>query len=341
MRRAIASSWRCGVTTVSADGSDGRPAAGRVPEFFVLGQPKSGTTALFEMLRTHPQIFMPARKEPRFFASEMYHRDPPRPGGTPKTLDEYLSWFEDARPNQRVGEASPWYLWSRAAAGRIADVQPAARLIAFVREPASLLRSLHLEFVQLYVEKETDFKKAMALEEPRRRGRHIPRYTYWPQMLQYAEHVRTTEQLRRYHAVFPREQMLTLIYDDFRDDNPTAVRRVLRFLDVDETLPVEMREANPTVRVRASRLHDALHSISVGTGPTSLALKEAIKSVTPRRLRHHLVRTTKERLLYADPEPVDEEFMLSLRRRFKPEVVRLSEYLGRDLVSLWGYDDLG
>ena len=33
--------------------------------------------------------------------------------------------------------------------------------------------------------------------------------------------------------------------------------------------------------------------------------------------------------------------MLELRRRFKPEVVALSEYLGRDLVTLWGYDDLG
>jgi hypothetical protein len=32
--------------------------------------------------------------------------------------------------------------------------------------------------------------------------------------------------------------------------------------------------------------------------------------------------------------------MVELRRRFKPEVLALSEYLERDLVALWGYDRL-
>ena len=41
------------------------------------------------------------------------------------------------------------------------------------------------------------------------------------------------------------------------------------------------------------------------------------------------------------PPPPDEEFMLELRRRYKGEVLALSEYLDRDLVSLWGYDELG
>jgi len=50
------------------------------------------------MLKQHPQIFMPDRKEPRFFVEEMLHRDAPRPGGTPKTMEEYLTWFEDAEP---------------------------------------------------------------------------------------------------------------------------------------------------------------------------------------------------------------------------------------------------
>jgi len=67
-----------------------------MPGAFIIGQPKSGTTALYEMLKQHPQIFMPDRKEPRFFVEEMLHRDAPRPGGTPKTMEEYLTWFEDA-----------------------------------------------------------------------------------------------------------------------------------------------------------------------------------------------------------------------------------------------------
>ena len=65
----------------------------RPPDFFIVGQPKSGTTALYEMLRRHPQIFMPENKEPWFFAEELHERTPPRPGGTPETLAEYLALF--------------------------------------------------------------------------------------------------------------------------------------------------------------------------------------------------------------------------------------------------------
>lgn len=329
-----------GVADRQVTGAPPDPSSGRIPDFFIAGQPKSGTTALYEMLKDHPQIFLPDRKEPRFFATEMYDRDPPRPGGTPATLGEYLAWFDGARPDQRVGEASPWYLWSRDAASRIAEIQPRARIIAILREPASLLRSLHMEFVQLYVEVETDFRKAILLEEDRREGRNVPRYTYWPQMLQYAEHIRTVDQLSRFHAAFPREQMLVLIYDDFRIDNHAALRRVMRFLDVDDTVSLAVKNANPTVQVRSGRLHELVHSVQVGHGPISRVAKASIKAVTPRRLRREALLTTQKRIVWSEPDPPDEEFMIELRRRFKPEVVALSEYLGRDLVALWGYDRL-
>ena len=176
--------------------------AGRLPDFFIVGHAKSGTTALYEMLRAHPQIFMPDSKEPWFFAAELLERTPPRPEGTPRTLDEYRAWFAGARPEQRVGEASALYLWSHTAAGAIAEVQPEARIIAILREPASFLRSLHLQFLETYIETEPDFARALALEDARRQGRQVPRHTYWPQALLYSEHVRYVEQLRRYHEAF-------------------------------------------------------------------------------------------------------------------------------------------
>src|SRR6266568_3928211 len=97
----------------------GRVPARRVPDFFIVGQHKSGTTALYEMLRRHPQIYMPDMKEPRFFASD---------------------------------------LRSRTAASAIAAAQPGARIIAILREPASFLRSLHLHLLQEGVETHQDFR---------------------------------------------------------------------------------------------------------------------------------------------------------------------------------------
>jgi hypothetical protein len=327
--------------TVSAQATAAAlPSAGRMPDFFIVGHGKSGTTALYEMLGRHPQIFMPASKEPWFFASELHERTPPRPEGTPRTLDEYASLFTGAAPGQRVGEASSLYLWSRTAAGAIARVQPGARIVALLREPASFLHSLHLQFVEVYVEPEIDFRKAISLEPERRQGRHLSRHSYWPQVLLYSEHVRYVEQLRRFERFFPPEQILVLIYDDFRSDNEATVKRVLRFLEVDDRQPIEVRHANPTVHVRSPRLHQVMHALSIGRGPLSLAVKEAIKGVTPPRARRKMVRVAKQRLIYGDPAPPDEELMLELRRRFKPEVAAISEYLGRDLITLWGYDSI-
>ncbi len=63
-----------------------------------------------------------------------------------------------------------------------------------------------------------------------------------------------------------------------------------------------------------------------------------VKALTPQRLRRSALRVTQQRVVHAPPPAADERFMNELRRRFKPEVEALSDYLGRDLVSLWGYD---
>jgi sulfotransferase family protein len=322
-----------------------RASRKRVPDFFIVGAPKSGTTSLYQMLRRHPQIYMPDLKEPRFLASDMRPRagfsEGPKDIGYPVTLDDYLALFDDAMPEQRVGEASTSYLWSRTAAATIAELQPDARIIAILREPASFLRSLHLTYLLGRNETVRDLRRAMALEADRREGRHIPRRSHRPQVLQYSEHVRYVEQLRRYHDRFPPEQVLVLIYEDFRDHNEATVRQVLRFLDVDDECQLDLMNVNVTKRtVRSWRLKELLNSVSKGAGPASRGARAAVKTLTTRQLRRGAIATIYSRAVVTEPPPPDESFMLELRRRFKGEVVALSEYLDRDLVSLWGYEDV-
>jgi hypothetical protein len=325
--------------TASADLSAAAhsPPRRRTPDFFIVGHPKSGTTALYEMLRSHPQIHMPV-KEPWFFAQELRL---PTGDGLPETFEDYLSLFAAARPDQRIGESTLGYLRSPTAARRIADAQPAARIIAILREPASFVRSLHLQFLQSNIETEKDLRKALLLEDDRRDGRKLPRTPHLPETFLYADRVRYVEQLRRYHAVFRPEQVLVLIYEDFRRDNASTIREVLRFLDVDESSAVETIEANPTVGVRSPRLNDLTQAVSVGAGPISGLVKGSVKALTPRPMRRGALRAIRHRVLYGTPRPPDEALMVELRVRFRDEVVALSEYLGRDLVSMWGYDDVG
>jgi len=306
-----------------------QPSGGRVPDFFIVGHHKSGTTALYRMLRGHPQIYMPTLKEPKFFASDLPARlEPPVAGRLPATLEQYLALFAEATPEQRAGEASPSYLRSHTAAGLIAELQPHARIIAILREPASFVRSMHLQLVQSHVETEKDLTRALANEEVVRKGQ---------QMRRYSDHVRYVEQLERYRAVFAPEQMLVLIYDDFRADNEATVRKVLRFLDVDDTAPIETIEANPTVEVRSLRMDRMVRGLYAGKSPAARAVKATVQTLMPGETKTRVSQLVRRQLVYGKPQPPDQELMGELRRRFRGEVVALGEYLNRDLLSLWGY----
>src|SRR5580704_895448 len=113
----------------------------RKPDFFVVGAPKSGTTAISNYLSKHPDIFM-ARKEMHHFGGDLrfgrqfYRRD----------TREYLSEFNSRRDQSRAGEASVWYLFSHQAASEIKSFNPDARIIVLLREPVEMLYSLYFTF---------------------------------------------------------------------------------------------------------------------------------------------------------------------------------------------------
>src|ERR1700686_3079247 len=232
-----------------------------IPDFFVVGHQKSGTTALYEILRAHPEVFMPTLKEPRFFATDLRSRLRPRgvapaaDNQLPYTLEDYLALFAPATEGQLVGEASPQYLRSRAAAAAIAEVQPQALIIAILREPASFVRSFHQQFLHANQESERDLRRAIELEAARREGKQIPRGCHQPSELAYCEHVRYVEQLERFESAFGRERMLVLIYDDFRRDNLAVAREILRFLRLNETFPIETVETDTLGGVCSVALH--------------------------------------------------------------------------------------
>ena len=126
---------------------------------------------------------------------------------------------QDAGPEQRAGEASPSYLCSHDAAARIAEVQPDARIIAILREPASFLRSLHLQLLRDHVETERDLRRAIALEARAQDGKEIPATSRGPRRCSTPSTCATSSSCAATTHAFGREQVLVLIYDDFRADN--------------------------------------------------------------------------------------------------------------------------
>ncbi|MCB9741378.1 MAG: sulfotransferase [Alphaproteobacteria bacterium] len=208
------------------------PASFRWPDWYLVGAPRCGTTSLFTTLSHHPQLYTPAHKEPHFFGRDLSVQ--------PHTVrDEalYLSLFEGARAEQRVGEGSVWYLHSQRAAQEIAARRPDARILILLRDPVEMVRSLHALFLRTGNEDLPDLGDALDAMPARREGRALPEACYFPEGLQYTAVARWAEGIRRYRELFGEDQVLLLRLDELKEAPAQTCRRVHRFLGVDEDAP--------------------------------------------------------------------------------------------------------
>jgi len=205
-----------------------------LPNFLILGAARCGTTSLHYYLAEHPDVCMSAIKEPNYFLFEQTPRGPVPCIGDDKRLltksvperPRYERLF--ARAATAIGEASPLYLYTRETPHLIRTAVPGARLIAIVREPVDRAWS-HFTYVNdgLGADAVPAFTEAVNTElgkgyEPYRTGTHFLRLSAYAQ------------QLERYRATFPPEQLLVLSYDDVIGRTNEALARICAFLGVDD-----------------------------------------------------------------------------------------------------------
>jgi Sulfotransferase domain len=187
-----------------------RSGASRLPNFIVIGAMKSGTTSLFHYLRAHPQVYMSPLKEVDFFIEE---------GNWSRGFEWYRKQFEKAGDRaSAVGEASTSYTKYPEYEGvpeRIARHLPDVRLIYLVRDPIERIRS-HYQHRSLIGAERAPFDEAV-LGDPR-----------------YLDCSRYAMQIERYVGPFPRERLLVVTSEDLRSSRAPTVRRIYRFLGVDQ-----------------------------------------------------------------------------------------------------------
>ena len=294
----------------------------RRPDFYIVGAFKSGTTALYEYLRQHPQVFMPFHKEPLFFGDDLSRRYGRMP------TEHYLALFRDARADQRVGEASTWYLHSKSAAREIAAFSPAAQIIVMLRNPVDVMYAQHSQLLFNSSEDLADFGAALDAEPARRRGEKIPPGPVRPENLYYRESVRFAEQLERYLDEFGTDRVHVIVFDDFVSDTATSFRRTLEFLAVDESFAPRFDVFNESKRVRSPVLQRLIYR---PPGPLAGAASALRRHPAMHRLRARVVAVNSRPERRPPMDPVLREQLLT---EFRPEVERLARLIGRDL-SMW------
>jgi len=199
-----------------------------LPNFFIPGAAKCGTTAMAHWLAEHPQVFMSPVKEPHHFASDMNY---------PEFADQrtYERLFRDASEVHRaVGEASVWYLYSQQAVPNIRKAIPDSKFIVMLRNPVEMAVALHEEAVFAGYENEVRFERAWTLQEARREGRKIPFRCPEPRLLLYGEACRLGEQVERLQRQVDASRVLLVFLEDVRKDARANWLNVLEFLGLED-----------------------------------------------------------------------------------------------------------
>lgn len=308
----------------------------KFPNLFLVGSGKCGTTTLYNYLNQHPGVFMSNPKEPAYFCKD-FHKESDEFHNKQnfffyRTEQEYMKLFSAVKNQKVIGEASTLYFPSKVAAKNIYEFNPEAKIIITIRNPIDLLYSVHGEYMLIFRENINDFAEALAVEKQRRNGENIPKTIPAPSLLFYSEKVKFSNCISRYIEMFGRDRVKVIIYEEFRENNFEVVHDVFNFIDVDPKINIEFKTYRASRKIRPRFLRTLLASPSLSQAP-----KKLIKGSLYFKLRSSLYKIITKDELRPKLQP---QLRKELMRKNKEEVEKVGSLLNRNLVKLWGYENI-
>lgn len=298
----------------------------RKPNFFIVGAPKCGTTAMSEYLRTHPNVFMSEFKEPNFFSADL--------GLCRRSLEQYLDLFAHANLQQTVvAEASTTYIYAPFALERIKQFDPDAKVMVMLRKPTDLVYAVHGQCMLAGIETEIDFEKAWALQTRRAAGKNLPSVCPSYKLLQYKWIGSIGSQIERLFQIFPRTQVHIALLNDLAADPRREYLRLLSFLDLPDDGRIDFPRINEAKSYKWPWLGQMSRQLRRRLGNPFFILRQKTGFHGTGLIRMINYFNTEKR----SRPPLNPEFQHYLDKFFYDEVRLLEELLGRDL-SGWCAD---
>lgn len=296
------------------------------PNFFLIGAPKAGTSALYHGLKQHPEIFMSPVKEPHFFSFEGQaplfagpKGDHFRRTGIYRPFD-YLSLFASVAKHRAVGEASTTYLGSPIAARRIGKSVPGAKVIALLRQPADRAYS-HYQYLKAQGAEDADsFETAIAQECDRKSDGWFSGHLYVEGGFYFT-------QLSRFYDAFPRDQIKVYLYDDWNRAPHAIIHDLFDFLEVDGDFVPEIGRKNVTLVPRNS----FLNNLAWKPGRVERLLAPYCAAPLVKKLVLAIQNLNRSLNLYKPP-PLAPETHRRLTAGYSEDIMNLQNLIGRDLT---------
>ncbi len=292
------------------------------PNFAIVGAARSGSTAVAEALRGHPDAFVCQPKEPHYyaFAGQSMRFAGPGDDATINRValtkrDEFLALFAGSADHVARGDGSVSSLYyPDHAIDTIRDINPAMRIIIILRHPVERAYSSYQYLRVRGFEPQPSFLDAVAEEDSRRQANwhHLWHYT---SMSYYAEPV------GRFIDAFGREQVGVWFYDDLVSDPSTCINGIFEFLKLDPRLAPA---AVPRVNASGTPRRKSLQKL-IGWASRHESLRRGLKAVVPFGVREGI------RSANLQPSTPSPEELRVLAPLFREDLAKLEVTLERSL----------
>jgi hypothetical protein len=320
-----------------------KPLDRQSPFAFIVGAPRCGTTTLASLLQQHPDVCFSAVKEPHFFSRDEVAN---LSEGELKEAVEHEYWerfYGHCEGDPKLyAEGSVTYLYVPERMTPILKLWPNAKFVIALRDPLSMLPSLHARLLVTGDETIRDFPTAWAKIGERAQGKSIPKQAVDPRWLRYDWAGQLGQNVERFLAAVGRKRCHIILFDDLAGDPEGTYRGLCGFLGIDPWpgTSFEVQRINKTIRIgwlqrllkrppkaiRTALAGEQFHKREKQVGTTESPALAAIFRVRKRLLEWNKVP--------AKREPLDPQVRQQIIDRLRHDVIRLSKVIDRDL-SHW------
>lgn len=287
---------------------------GKLPEFLLIGAAKSGTTMLYDLLKQHPNVFMPHSKEPRFFIykDEVISAEDKVNKKTVTNEREYKALF--AQAGDRISGEASGYLVSKKACDLIHAQIPDVRLIAVLRNPIDRVFSHYTFAVMKGFENEKSFTNVIQRD-----------ITDLNSSRNYLRHGLYAEHLKTYLDKFNSSQFLILLYEDLISNPISSVKRIYEHIGVSPDFTPTMNvKKNVSGKIRSKFVNNLYQK--------DFVLRKLLKQVIPTKIKTSLIRLIEKRNI--EKVTIKDSDKTLLREFYIRDIAELENILNKDL-SHW------
>ena len=298
----------------------------KLPNFLIVGAAKSGTTFLYQILKQHPEVYMPMNKEPRFFVSSLYkniNASHPRYEyfikTTVFTLEDYIKLFESIKTEKAIGEASVAYLhYYKTAILQIKKVLENVKIIIILRNPIKQTYSGYMYLVRDGIIA-LSFEKSLKMKKMRKKDD-------WRGILYFdKESGMYYNQVKAYLENF--NKVKVYLYDDLVKDPLGLAKDIYNFLEVDTTfVPDTTVKYNISGIPRSRLLQRFLKKPNIVK-----TLLRPITRMIPEQKRAKIISGLRyKNLEKPQMKPETQEY---LKNFYREDILKLQKLINRDLSN--------